>query len=179
MLLGLFFMGVGMAIDFGTLLERPLLILGYCSRAFSYLEVRAGLPVRAGPLFSARSARRRLLLADALLGQGSRSAFVVSSTARAAEVLPENWARRPDAGRGAVHGRHAGDSRPCWMAWSGASRESTRADDQIEDDGARVIIAGLRPLRRRSPAAAAGQAASRSRSWTTIRTTSTRCENSA
>jgi glutathione-regulated potassium-efflux system ancillary protein KefC len=137
LLLGLFFMGVGMAIDFGTLLEKPLLVLGVLA-GFVVLKF-VGL-FSLGRIFGAH--RDRCLLFATLLGQGSEFAFVVFSTARSANVLPEEWTRILTL---AVALSMA--ATPVLLALLDILERrrprDTRADDQIEDEGARVIIAGF------------------------------------
>ncbi|HCC1104694.1 TPA: glutathione-regulated potassium-efflux system protein [Salmonella enterica subsp. enterica serovar Paratyphi C] len=64
LLLGLFFIGVGMSIDFGTLVENPLRVPAKQRRWFAVL-----------------------------LGQGSEFAFVVFGAAQMADVLEPEWAK--------------------------------------------------------------------------------------
>ena len=86
LLLGLFFIGVGMSIDFGEVLARPaflaLLVAGLIAIKFTVLVVIAK------PL---GVARRERLAFGALLGQGGEFAFVVFSVASAAHVLDGQW----------------------------------------------------------------------------------------
>jgi glutathione-regulated potassium-efflux system ancillary protein KefC len=137
LLLGLFFMGVGMSVDFGTLLGRPLMVLGLLA---GFLVLKFVLLYALGRLFGAQ--RGRCLLFATLLGQGSEFAFVVFATARSADVLPEDWARVLTL---VVALSMA--ATPIILAVLDAVERrrprSTRADDRIEDDGARVIIAGF------------------------------------
>jgi glutathione-regulated potassium-efflux system ancillary protein KefC len=83
LLMGLFFIAVGMAVDFGLLLAQPLLVLGVVAglvllkAAVLYLLAKAGkLPRRQAPFFSL------------LLSQGGEFAFVVYSLGVAQGVLP-------------------------------------------------------------------------------------------
>ncbi len=138
LLLGLFFMSVGMSIDVQLLATAPLRI---AALAMGYVAVKAivlallsrGLQVPV---------QQRWPFA-ALLAQGSEFAFVVFAVAREARVLPEDWhktlvlavsmsmALTPLAVIAAQRyerWRHAGAPRPV---------------DKIEPDGARVIIAGF------------------------------------
>jgi glutathione-regulated potassium-efflux system ancillary protein KefC len=137
LLLGLFFMGVGMSIDFGTLLEQPLMILGVLA---GFLALKFAVLFVLGRWFGAQSGR--CLMFATLLGQGSEFAFVVFSTARAADVLPEDWSRVLTL---VVALSMA--ATPVILAvldaWERRQPKSTRADDRIEDEGARVIIAGF------------------------------------
>ncbi len=86
LLLGLFFIGVGMSIDFGEVLARPaflaLLVAGLIAIKFAVLVVIAK------PL---GVARRERLAFGALLGQGGEFAFVVFSVASSAHVLDGQW----------------------------------------------------------------------------------------
>ena len=83
LLLGLFFIAVGMSIDFGILLRDPLLIIGLAlglvaiKAVILYLLGRLyGLPVRQLPLFAL------------VLSQGGEFAFVLFGVAQTAGVLP-------------------------------------------------------------------------------------------
>ncbi|ANN77672.1 glutathione-regulated potassium-efflux system protein KefC [Bordetella flabilis] len=137
LLLGLFFMGVGMSVDFGTLLGRPLLVLGLLA---GFLALKFLLLYALGRIFGAQ--RGRCLLFATLLGQGSEFAFVVFATARSADVLPEDWARVLTL----VVALSMGATPIILAILDAVDRRrprSTRADDRIEDDGARVIIAGF------------------------------------
>ena len=86
LLMGLFFIAVGMSIDFGLLVEQPWLILGLVA-GFQILKIGA-LRLIAGPLGVAT--KQRWLFA-ALLAQGGEFAFVVFGVARSAKVLPAAW----------------------------------------------------------------------------------------
>lgn len=86
LLLGLFFIGVGMSIDFGEVISRPatllLLVTGLIAIKFAVLVGIAkplGVP------------RRQRLAFGALLGQGGEFAFVVFSVASASRVLDGQW----------------------------------------------------------------------------------------
>ncbi len=86
LLMGLFFIAVGMSVDFALLTERPLfvllLVLGF--------QALKGLMLRlvAGPL--GVTTKQRWLFA-ALLAQGGEFAFVVFGVARTARLLPGDW----------------------------------------------------------------------------------------
>jgi glutathione-regulated potassium-efflux system ancillary protein KefC len=86
LLMGLFFIAVGMSVDFGLLVRKPLfvalLILGF--QLLKVLTLRA----IAGPI--GVSSRQGWLLA-ALLAQGGEFAFVVFGVARSARLLPGEW----------------------------------------------------------------------------------------
>jgi len=88
LLLGLFFIGVGMSIDFGTLVSHPLRILLLLG---GFLVIKtAVLWLIARPLTVPR--KQRWWFA-ALLGQGSEFAFVVFGAAQTAQVLDSEWAK--------------------------------------------------------------------------------------
>jgi glutathione-regulated potassium-efflux system ancillary protein KefC len=86
LLMGLFFIAVGMSIDFGLLLTRPLYVLALVL-GFQGIKLLA-LRTIAGALGIAP--RQRWLLA-ALLAQGGEFAFVVFGVARSARLLPGSW----------------------------------------------------------------------------------------
>ena len=86
LLLGLFFISVGMSIDFGQVIARPVLLLamvvGLIAIKFAVLVGIAkplGVP------------RRERLAFGALLGQGGEFAFVVFNVAAEAKVLGSQW----------------------------------------------------------------------------------------
>ena len=86
LLMGLFFIAVGMSIDFGLLVSRPLLVaalvvgfVGLKTAALALLAPRLGVPRGQQGLFAA------------LLSQGGEFAFVVFGIAGAAHVLPGDW----------------------------------------------------------------------------------------
>nr|WP_253282972.1 glutathione-regulated potassium-efflux system protein KefC [Cedecea davisae] len=88
LLLGLFFIGVGMSIDFGTLLEDPLRILALL---VGFLVIKTlMLWLVAKPLKVPRKQRRWFAV---LLGQGSEFAFVIFGAAHMAQVLDDSWAK--------------------------------------------------------------------------------------
>ncbi|MCS2170351.1 glutathione-regulated potassium-efflux system protein KefC [Scandinavium sp. TWS1a] len=88
LLLGLFFIGVGMSIDFGTLVTHPLRILILLA---GFLIIKAVmLWLIARPLGVPKAQR---LWFAALLGQGSEFAFVVFGAAQMAKVLDPEWAK--------------------------------------------------------------------------------------
>jgi glutathione-regulated potassium-efflux system ancillary protein KefC len=89
LLMGLFFMAVGMSIDFGLLAREPLLVL-FLVVAFVALKSLA-IALLAKPLSVAPS--QRWLLAG-VLGQGGEFAFVVFGVVRVARLLPGEWDAR-------------------------------------------------------------------------------------
>ena len=86
LLLGLFFIGVGMSIDFGEVLASPgllaVLVLGLVAIKFVVL---VGLSKPLGV------PRRQRLAFGALLGQGGEFAFVVFNVASESKVLDGQW----------------------------------------------------------------------------------------
>ena len=86
LLLGLFFIGVGMSIDFGQVMARPglltLMVAGLIAVKFVVL-VAIAKPLGVE--------RRERLAFGALLGQGGEFAFVVFNVATEARVLDGAW----------------------------------------------------------------------------------------
>ncbi|EPY8570191.1 glutathione-regulated potassium-efflux system protein [Shigella flexneri] len=137
LLLGLFFIGVGMSIDFGTLLENPLriviLLLG-----FLIIKI-AMLWLIARPLQVPNKQRRWFAV---LLGQGSEFAFVVFGAAQMANVLEPEWAKSLTL---AVALSMA--ATPILLVilnrLEQSSTEEVREADEIDEEQPRVIIAGF------------------------------------
>lgn len=88
LLLGLFFIGVGMSIDFGTLIENPLFILGLL---LAFTVIKAVVLFVCSFMIGVPS-RQRLLFAG-LIAQGSEFAFVVFGAAGSAGILPPLWSK--------------------------------------------------------------------------------------
>ncbi|HYS13086.1 MAG TPA: glutathione-regulated potassium-efflux system protein KefC [Burkholderiaceae bacterium] len=136
LLLGLFFIAIGMSIDVGLIGAQPgtlallvATILAVKGVALALLARRLGVPARERWLFAA------------LLAQGGEFAFVVLGAARDAQVLPGTWGALLNA---AVALSMA--TTPLLVI--GAERWATRRaaqreDDVIEDAQAPVIIAGF------------------------------------
>jgi glutathione-regulated potassium-efflux system ancillary protein KefC len=138
LLMGLFFIAVGMNMDFGLLIERPLLVL-LLVVGFQLLK---GLTLRAvaGPL-SVSSGQRWLFAV--LLAQGGEFAFVVFGVASSARLLPGDWDALLTL---AVALSMALTpllliAHDAWITrrQQGAVREA----DEIVDEGTPVIIAGF------------------------------------
>ena len=137
LLLGLFFIAVGMSIDFGQVIARPALL--------AVLVV--GLLVVKGTMLALIAARlevppgERWLFA-ALLAQAGEFAFVVFGVARAAQVLPRDWEGLLTA---AVALSMA--ATPLLLIafdrLTARRARTQRAADAIDDDSAPVIIAGM------------------------------------
>jgi glutathione-regulated potassium-efflux system ancillary protein KefC len=138
LLMGLFFMAVGMSIDFGLIAREPLLVALVVG---SFLAVKlVALAVLARPI--GLSSRQRWLFA-ALLGQGGEFALVVFGVAREARLLPGDWDARFTL---AVAVSMA--ATPLFLLlhdFVSARIASERADgyDQIESGDSTVIIAGF------------------------------------
>ena len=137
LLLGLFFIGVGMSIDFGTLLENPLRIIALL---FGFLAIKIiMLWIVAKPLNVPRKQRRWFAV---LLGQGSEFAFVIFGTARMAEVLDDSWAKSLTL---AVALSMA--ATPLLLVLLNrlekSGKEQAQEADEIDEEQPRVIIAGF------------------------------------
>jgi glutathione-regulated potassium-efflux system ancillary protein KefC len=137
LLLGLFFMAVGMSIDFGLLIEQPgrilLLVLGF--QALKLL----GLWLMGGSLGLARGERR---LFSALLAQGGEFAFVVFGVARAAHAMPDHREGQLTLAVALSMALTPLLLLGCdWLARRGT--QSEREADAIEPEEAKVIIAGF------------------------------------
>ena len=89
LLMGLFFIAVGMTVDFGLLMREPLVVLGLVA-GFSGLKLAA---LRAIAPRLHVSSRQGWLFA-VLLSQGGEFAFVVFGAAQQARLLPGNWDAR-------------------------------------------------------------------------------------
>lgn len=138
LLMGLFFMAVGMSIDFGLIMREPLLIallvLGF--QAIKVLTLR----LIAAPL---NVMSRQHWLFAALLAQGGEFAFVVFGVARTARLLPGTWDARLTLTVALsmaltpvlliLHDRFLMRAKPV----------DEREADKIEDPHAPVIIAGF------------------------------------
>jgi len=83
LLLGLFFIAVGMSIDFGILLNDPLMIAGL---ALGLVVIKAGILLLLGRLYGLPG--RQLPLFALVLSQGGEFAFVLFSVAQSTGILP-------------------------------------------------------------------------------------------
>lgn len=138
LLLGLFFIGVGMSIDFGTLIDHPLRIV---TLLFGFLIIKSVmLWLIAKPLQVPRSQRAWFAV---LLGQGSEFAFVVFGAAQMANVLDADWAKALTL---AVALSMAATPILLVLLTRMEARKSggeQREADQIDEEQPRVIIAGF------------------------------------
>ena len=87
LLLGLFFIAVGMSVDFNVFLAQPWLILGLVA---AYLAIKTAVLYGLAAGFGIARSQRALFAC--LLSQGGEFAFVVFGEARKADVLSENTA---------------------------------------------------------------------------------------
>jgi glutathione-regulated potassium-efflux system ancillary protein KefC len=138
LLLGLFFMAVGMTVDLKLLLEEPLLLLALLL-GFTALKLLA-LMLVARVLGVAKSEH---FLFSALLAQGGEFAFVVFGVAREQEALPLRW-----EARFTVVVALSMALTPLLLliqARISAARtdREVRKDDEIEDEDPEVILAGF------------------------------------
>ncbi len=137
LLLGLFFIGVGMSIDFGTLFHHPPLI---ASLLLGFMLIKAALLWLIGPLLGVPKLQRGLFAI--LLGQGSEFAFVIFSAAQLAGVLPVEWAKSLTL---AVAPSMA--ATPLLLVIAAQLEKNApkeeRPADVIDDENASVIIAGF------------------------------------
>lgn len=113
LLLGLFFIGVGMSIDFGTLIARPLQVPNKQRRWFAVL-----------------------------LGQGSEFAFVVFGAAQMANVLEPEWAKSLTLAV-ALSMAATPILLVILNRLEQSSTEEAREADEIDEEQPRVIIAGF------------------------------------
>lgn len=137
LLLGLFFIGVGMSIDFGTLLDNPLRIIVLL---FGFLAIKIiTLWIVAKPLNVPRKQRRWFAV---LLGQGSEFAFVIFGTAKMAQVLDDSWAKSLTL---AVALSMA--ATPLLLVLLNrlekSGKEQAQEADEIDEEQPRVIVAGF------------------------------------
>ena len=137
LLLGLFFIGVGMSIDFGTLFHHPLLI---ASLLLGFMLLKAALLWLVAPVLGVPKRQRGLFAI--LLGQGSEFAFVIFGAAQMAGVLPLEWAKSLTL---AVALSMAATPLLLVIAARLAKNapQDERPADVIDEENASVIIAGF------------------------------------
>ena len=83
LLLGLFFIAVGMSVDFGVFMAQPWLILGIIC---AFMTIKIAVLYSLAMLVGIPRSQRALFAF--LLSQGGKFAFVVFGAAQAAQVLP-------------------------------------------------------------------------------------------
>src|SRR5262249_2674870 len=86
LLMGLFFIAVGMSIDFGLLAHRPWFLVAL---VLGFVALKTASLVALARFSGLRDGQRFLF--GALLSQGGEFAFVVFGVAHDARVLPGNW----------------------------------------------------------------------------------------
>lgn len=137
LLLGLFFIGVGMSIDFGTLIDTPVRVL---TLTIGFILIKL-LTIRLlGKPLNVPAEQRAWQ--SVLLGQGSEFAFVVFGAATAAQVLTDEWAKSLTL---------AVALSMCCTPLLGlllerienATQRTTRDDDLIDEKEPMVIVAGF------------------------------------
>jgi glutathione-regulated potassium-efflux system ancillary protein KefC len=138
LLMGLFFIAVGMSMNFPLLADHPATLAGL---VLGFLVVKGlVLALVAGRIEAARSER---WLFAALLGQGGEFAFVVFGVAREARALPGEW----DAMLTLVVALSMAATPFLLIAYdrsvARAAERSKEPADAIEHDDAEVIIAGF------------------------------------
>jgi glutathione-regulated potassium-efflux system ancillary protein KefC len=137
LLMGLFFIAVGMSIDFGLVASRPLLIAGLVV-GFTALK-GGGLRLLGRPLGVPQSQR---WLFACLLAQGGEFAFVVFGVAGQARLLPGQW----DAILTLVVALSMAVTPLALLVHdvlAARQGQDVRPADAIENEGAPVIIAGF------------------------------------
>lgn len=139
LLLGLFFIGVGMSIDFGTLIDNPLRII---ILLVGFLVIKTVmLWLIAKPLQVPNKQRRWFAV---LLGQGSEFAFVVFGAAQMANVLDPDWAKSLTLTLAVALSMAA---TPILLVILTRLEKSAtgeeREADEIDEEQPRVIIAGF------------------------------------
>ncbi|MGK9172547.1 glutathione-regulated potassium-efflux system protein KefC [Yokenella regensburgei] len=137
LLLGLFFIGVGMSIDFGTLVTHPLRILILLA---GFLIIKVTVLWLIGRPLNVPAKQRRWFAA--LLGQGSEFAFVVFGAAQMAGVLDPEWVKALTL---TVALSMAATPLLLVLLTRLDNAGSTQAHDadEIDEDEPRVIIAGF------------------------------------
>ncbi len=138
LLMGLFFIAVGMSIDFGLFARSPLLIVGLVAGLLAAKVLV--LSVISRPL--GVDSRQRWLFA-ALLSQGGEFAFVVLGVAQGSHVLRGSW----DGVFTLVVALSMAVTPVLLLVHdflaARSAREYKREADRIEPEGAKVIIAGF------------------------------------
>ena len=137
LLLGLFFIAVGMSIDFGLVVSQPLQL---CAAVAGLLAIKACVLAMIAPRLGVAPAQRWLFAA--LLAQAGEFAFVVFGVARQAGVLPGDWDALLTA---AVALSMAGTPLMVlahdWLCVRRAA--GAREPDAIDESTAPVLIAGF------------------------------------
>ena len=139
LLLGLFFISVGMSVDFGLLERAPGAIAAIVAGLLALKLVTLWIVARVMGV----GARQRWLFA-ALLAQGGEFAFVVFGVAQTAGVLSADACRSSSPSRWRSRWRRRRSCSSCTTrSPRGGPAPSERPDDEIEESGNPVIIAGF------------------------------------
>jgi len=137
LLMGLFFIAVGMSIDFRLLADKPLLVLGLL---VGFQTLKLGALYAISPRLEV--ARPQRMLFASLLAQGGEFAFVVFGVARASNALPSDY-----EGILTLVVALSMALTPFLMLFcdriAARSVGAQREDDAVESEGAQVIIAGF------------------------------------
>jgi glutathione-regulated potassium-efflux system ancillary protein KefC len=136
LLLGLFFIAVGMSIDFGVVASQPLLLAALVA---GLLAVKALVVATIAPVLGV--APRERWLAALLLAPGSEFAFVVFGVAREVRILPGVW--EPLLTAAVALSMAAAPLLFLLHDRLVRRKPAERAADVIDDDSAPVIIAGF------------------------------------
>jgi glutathione-regulated potassium-efflux system ancillary protein KefC len=150
LLLGLFFIAVGMSIDFGQVIAHPGLL---ATLVVGLLLLKGVMLALIAPRLDVPRSER--LLFAALLAQAGEFAFVVLGVAREAQVLPRDW-------EGLLTASVALSMAMTPLLLIAFDRvtvrrvKTERAADVIDDDSPPVIIAGMLRTDRRARAACRG-----------------------
>ncbi|MFM9882218.1 MAG: cation:proton antiporter, partial [Burkholderiales bacterium] len=137
LLLGLFFIAVGMSIDFGQVIAHPGLL---AALVVGLLVLKGTALALIAPRLDVPRSER--LLFAALLAQAGEFAFVVLGVAREAQILPRDW----EGLLTAAVALSMAMTPLLLIAFDRltAQRAKTQRDaDVIDDDSAPVIIAGM------------------------------------
>ena len=138
LLLGLFFIGVGMSIDFGTLIDHPLFIL---LLLFGFTVIKLIMLVLSVYLLPIPNSQKWLFAG--LMAQGSEFAFVVFSAANIAGILPDQWAKMLTLTVALSMALTPLLMRLLEKLTYLNNREEKRETDAIEAEDVQVIIAGF------------------------------------
>lgn len=142
LLLGVFLVSVGMTVDIGKVLERPLEIV---AAIIGLIVLKAAVVALAGPVFGIK--RQSAIKAGLILGPGGEFAFVVLSLATSLAVLPQDQADFallvtaitmcliPLLGRF--------DARPTALTPAAETDEATLALQATQGEAPHVIVAGF------------------------------------
>lgn len=138
LLLGLFFMAVGMELDLRLLLADPLLILAVLA---GMLGIKLALMVSLARAFGHRGLGVGVLAA--LIAPGGEFAFVVFKQASLLQIMPGRWAAIFNVAIALSMALTPFLVLGIAAMLKRQSRKEKRPFDTIEDDNAQVVIAGF------------------------------------